>query len=135
VSAAARLRIGGAAVAVLIAGCVVGPLVLHPPPPDPVVGALQPPLTIVTALALVDGTAVVAPAVEETPDGLVATGAGRRRSSIRRASSPPPATGWARQRPLGCDLLHQLLSAADLARGRALSLALVAIGGTVGLPR
>jgi len=136
VSATARLRIGGAAVAVLIAGCVVGPLVVHPPPPDPVVGALQPPLTTVTALALDDGTAVVAPAVEETPDGLVATGAGRRRVvDPGRVIATTRHRLWLGSDRFGRDLLYQLLVGGRISLAvAALSLALaVAIGGTVGI--
>jgi len=136
VSTTARLRIGGAAVAVLIAGCVVGPLVVHPPPPDPVVGALQPPLTTVTALALDDGTAVVAPAVEETPDGLVATGAGRRRVvDPGRVIATTRHRLWLGSDRFGRDLLYQLLVGGRISLAvAALSLALaVAIGGTVGI--
>ena len=135
-SAAARLRIGGAAVAVLIAGCVVGPLVVHPPPPDPVVGALQPPLTTVTALALDDGTAVVAPAVEETPDGLVATGAGRRRVvDPGRVIATTRHRLWLGSDRFGRDVLRELLVGGRISLAvAALSLVLaVVIGGAVGV--
>ena len=135
-SAAARLRIGGACVVVLVAGCVVGPLVLHPPPPDPVVGALQPPLTTVTALALDNGTAVVAPVVEETPDGLVATGAGRRRVvDPGRVTATTRHRLWLGSDRFGRDVLYQLLVGGRISLAiAALSLVLaVAIGGTVGV--
>jgi peptide/nickel transport system permease protein len=136
VTAAARLRIGAGAIALLVAGCLVGPQALRSPPPDPVLGALQPPLATVTALALDDGTVVVAPSVEETRDGLVASGAGRR-----RLVDPAQVVATTRHRLLlgsdrfGRDVLRELLVGGRISLGvAALSLVLaVVIGGTVGV--
>lgn len=135
-TAAARLRIGAGAFALLVAGCVVGPLVLHSPPPDPVLGALQPPLAAVTALELDDGTVVVAPSVEETPDGLIASGAGRQ-----RLVDPARVTATARHRlwlgsdRFGRDVLRELLVGGRISLAvAALGLVLaVVIGGTIGI--
>ena len=135
-TAAVRLRLVAAALAALVAACVLGPVVLQPPPADAVVGALQPPLTTVTALRLDDGSTVVAPHVEETPDGLVASGAGRR-----RVVDPARVVATTRHRLLlgsdrfGRDVLHELLAGGRISLAiAALSLLLaVVIGGTVGV--
>jgi len=136
VTAAVRLRLVAAALAALVAACVLGPVVLQPPPADAVVGALQPPLATVTALRLDDGSTVVAPHVEETPDGLVASGAGRR-----RVVDPARVVATTRHRLLlgsdrfGRDVLHELLAGGRISLAiAALSLLLaVVIGGTVGV--
>jgi peptide/nickel transport system permease protein len=136
VTAAGRLKVAGIAVAALVAGCVLGPLVVHPPPSDPVVGALQPPLATVTALELDDGTTVVARRVEETPEGLIATGAGRRRVvDPARVTATTRHRLWLGSDRFGRDVLHQLLVGGRISLAiAALSLVLaVAIGGTVGV--
>ena len=133
---ATRLRIGAVAVAGLAAACILGPLAVPGPPADPVLGALQPPLTTVTALELDDGTVVVAPRVEATRDGLVATGAGRR-----RIVDPARVTATTRHRlclgsdRFGRDVLRELLVGGRISLAiAAFSLVLaVVIGGAVGI--
>ena len=133
---ATKLKIGAGAVAVLVAGCIVVPLVVHGPPPDPVLGALQPPLATVTALSLDDDTVVVAPKVEETQDGLVATGAGRRRViDPARVTATTHHRLWLGSDRFGRDVLYQLLVGGRISLAvAALSLVLaVVIGGAVGV--
>jgi peptide/nickel transport system permease protein len=133
---ATKLKIGAGAVAVLVAGCIVVPLVVHGPPPDPVLGALQPPLATVIALSLDDDTVVVAPKVEETRDGLVATGAGRRRViDPARVTATTHHRLWLGSDRFGRDVLYQLLVGGRISLAvAALSLVLaVVIGGAVGV--
>ena len=133
---ATKLKIGAGAVAVLVAGCIFGPLVGHGPPPDPVLGALQPPLATVTALSLDDDTVVVAPKVEETQDGLVATGAGRRRViDPARVTATTRHRLWLGSDRFGRDVLRELLVGGRISLAvAALSLVLaVVIGGAVGV--
>jgi peptide/nickel transport system permease protein len=135
-TAPAGLRIGIGAVAALAAASLFGPLVTGGAPSDPVLGALQPPLTVVTALSLDDGSTMVAPAVEETSAGIVASGAGRRRVvDPARVVDVRHHRLWLGSDRFGRDVLDQVLRGGRISLAiAALSLVLaVALGGTIGV--
>lgn len=135
-AAPAGLRMGIAAVAALTAASLLGPLVTETPPSDPVLGALQPPLTAVTALTLDDGSTLVAPSVEETRDGIVARGAGRERIiDPGRVVDRRRLRYWLGSDRFGRDVLNELLVGGRISLAiAALSLVLaVTLGSAVGV--
>lgn len=135
-TAAAELRAGALLVGLLATASLVGPLLTDPPPPDPVLGALLPPLTAATVLTLDDGTTMVAPEIEERGGELVASGAGRRRVvEAVRVVGVSSHRFWLGSDRLGRDVLDELLVGGRISLAIAtlsLVLALV-LGGTVGI--
>lgn len=135
-AAPTSLRIGVGAVAALAVASVLGPMVLGGPPSDPVLAALQPPLTVATVLTLDDGTTVVAPSMVETSEGIVASGAGRRRSiDPERVVAVERHRFWLGSDRFGRDVFGELLEGGRISLAiAALSLVLaVVLGGSIGI--
>jgi peptide/nickel transport system permease protein len=91
--------------------CAVGPLVLPTlPPPDPVRAALQPPLTRVTTVTLIDGTSFSSPHVADDGESIVVGTDVRRRELPRdRVASVEDHRVWLGTDRFGRDVLRRLL--------------------------
>ena len=121
----------------LAAACTFGPIVLPTlPPPDPVRGALQPPLTRVTTLTLIDGSTLSSPDVTTDGDEIVAGTGPRRRALPRdRVTAIEDHRFWLGSDRFGRDILRRLLAGGRVSLAIAAFAVLVALvlGTTVGI--
>jgi peptide/nickel transport system permease protein len=121
----------------LVAFCILGPLLLPTPPAaDPANAALLPPGTTVTEIVLDDGRALVSPEVREERDTTVVKGPLRKvEVTNERIVSLRTTRFWLGSDRFGRDVLAQLMAGGRISISIAALAALVAllVGTTVGL--
>jgi peptide/nickel transport system permease protein len=124
-----RLRSGLISTALLVAACLLGPLILpRLPATDPVHSALLPPGTAVTVLVLEDGSALIGPELSASADDLT-IGGDRRRRTVNRTQVRETRSFrlWLGSDRFGRDVLRLLL------RGGRISLAIAALSALLAL--
>ena len=126
-----------AALTVLVASCLLGPLVIDEGPSgDPAGSSLLPPLTSVTVLDLREGEVVVAPRAQRVADAWVVESARRTRSvPASRVVRSRQHRYWLGSDRLGRDVLDRMLRGGRVSlaiAGLSLLLALV-VGVAVGV--
>lgn len=132
-----RLEAGVTGLCMLVAFCILGPLLLPTPPAaDPANAALLPPGTTVTEIVLDDGRALVSPEVREERDTTVVKGPLRKvEVTNERIVSLRTTRFWLGSDRFGRDVLAQLMAGGRISISIAALAALVAllVGTTVGL--
>lgn len=131
-----RLEAGVTGLCMLVAFCILGPLLLPTPPAaDPANAALLPPGTTVTEIVLGDGRALVSPEVREERDTTVVKGPLRKvEVTNERIVSLRTTRFWLGSDRFGRDVLAQLMAGGRISISIAALAALVAllVGTTVG---
>jgi len=132
-----RLETGVTGLALLVAVCILGPIVLpSPPASDPANAALLPPGTAVTEIDTDDGRTVVSPTVRADRDRLVVEGPRRTRTIARdRVIAVRHARFWLGSDRFGRDVAAQLMAGGRISISVAALASIVALlfGTTVGL--
>ena len=132
-----RLEVGVTGLCMLVAFCMLGPLLLPAPPAaDPTIAALLPPGTAVTEIVLDDGRALVSPDVRKERNITVVKGPLRTvEVTNERIVSIRTTRFWLGSDRFGRDVLAQLMAGGRISISIAALAALVAllVGTTVGL--
>ncbi len=131
-----RGRALGAAMALVVGACLLGPWVYHPVPADPQGADLLPPGSRVVVLELADGRTLVSPRAERTPGGWrVVRGAGAEAVPDSAVVRTARRRLWLGSDRYGRDVLDRLLRGGRVSlgvAGSALVISLV-LGLVVGL--
>ncbi len=132
-----RLRIGVTGLGLLVALCMLGPLLLPAAPGiDPAHAALLPPGTAVTEVTVDDGRTLVSPSVRFEGDTVIVDGPRRSATVSRNEVAAIRATRfWLGSDRFGRDVLAQLMAGGRISISVAALAVLIAllVGTTVGL--